>query len=44
MKYLSIILLLLLSGCSASLVTHKEQLMLNVPAELLESPQPLTKL
>lgn len=44
MKYFAIILLLLLSGCSASLITHKEQLILQVPTELLEQPQPLTKL
>ncbi len=44
MKIILILSLLLLSGCSASLVTHKEQLMLNVPTELLEQPQPLNKL
>lgn len=42
-KYL-IICLLLLSGCSTNMVTHSEQLLLNVPDELLEPPQPLLKL
>lgn len=44
MRYLLILSLLFLSGCSASLVTHKEQLILEVPTELLEQPQPLIKL
>ncbi len=43
-KYL-VLLMLLLSGCSSTgLVSHREQLLLNIPNELLEAPQPLNKL
>lgn len=44
-KYLLLMLLgLSLVGCSTNMVTHSEQLILNIPDELLEPPQPLNKL
>lgn len=43
MKVLAIALLLVLTGCHTCPV-QKEQLILTVPEELMEKPQPLKKL
>jgi uncharacterized protein YcfL len=44
-RYLLLMILSLsLIGCSSTMVTHSEQLILNIPDELLEPPQPLNKL